>query len=62
MKVGDLVKIVQSTRDTLKTPFTDQVGVIVRKNILETEQNDWYSVFTRDRILSFREDYLERIK
>ena len=49
MKVGDLVKIVQSAIDPLKTPFLEQVGVIIRKTTLESEQNDWYDVLTRDR-------------
>ena len=38
MKVGDLVKIVQSVIDPLQTPFLEQVGVIVRKTTLESEQ------------------------
>ena len=62
MRVGDLVKIVQSAIDPLKTPFLEQVGVIVRKTTLESEQNDWYDVLTRDNIRSFRADYLEEIK
>ena len=62
MKVGDLVKIVQSAIDPHKTPFLEQVGVIIRKTTLESEQNDWYDVLTRDRIHSFRADYLEKIK
>ena len=62
MRVGDLVKIVQSAIDPLKTPFLEQVGVIVRKTTLESEQNDWYDVLTRDNIRSFRIDYLEEIK
>ena len=62
MQVGDLVKIVQSAIDPLHTPFTGQVGVIVKKTTLESEQNDWYDVLTRDNIRSFRADYLEEIK
>tara|TARA_Y100000310_G_scaffold275330_1_gene291827 strand:- start:242 stop:430 length:189 start_codon:yes stop_codon:yes gene_type:complete len=62
MRVGDLVKIVQSAIDPLKTPFLEQVGVIIRKTTLESEQNDWYDVLTRDSIRSFRADYLEEIK
>jgi hypothetical protein len=65
MKVGDLVKIVQSEKDRLMSPFVDQVGVIVKEDTPpwnDAEQLGWYNVFTRERILLFRADYLERIK
>ena len=65
MKVGDMVKIVQSPAAMLKTPFTGQVGVIVKEGTppwADEEQEDWYNVFTRERIHLFRTDYLERIK
>ena len=65
MQVGDLVKIVQSESDRLMSPFAGQVGVILKKGTppwADEEQEDWYNVFTRERILLFREDYLERIK
>jgi len=63
MKVGDLVKIVQSESDRLMSPFVDQVGVIVKKSFETASwQDDWYDVLTRDNIRSFRIDYLEEIK
>ena len=63
MKVGDLVKIVQSEKDRLMSPFVDQVGVIVKKSFETASwQDDWYDVLTRDNIRSFRIDYLEEIK
>jgi len=65
MQVGDLVKIVQSESDRLMSPFVGQVGVIVKKGTPPwdyEEQEDWYNVFTRERIHLFRTDYLERIK
>ena len=63
MKVGDLVKIVQSESDRLMSPFVDQVGVIVKKSFdTASWQDDWYDVLTRDNIRSFRIDYLEEIK
>ena len=63
MKVGDLVEVVQSERDTLKTPFVGQVGVIVKKTLtIISNDDDWYDVLTRDNIRSFRIDYLEEIK
>ena len=68
MKVGDMVKIVQSPAAMLKTPFTGQVGVIVKKTLMPTlwrtadVEDDWYDVYTRDNIRTFRTDYLERIK
>ena len=65
MKVGDLVKIVQSENDKLMSPFVDQVGVIVKEDVpswADEDQQDWYNVFTRKRIHLFRIDYLERIK
>jgi len=65
MQVGDLVEVVQSERDTLKTPFVGQVGVIVKEGTppwTDEEKEVWYNVFTRERILLFRGDYLERIK
>ena len=64
MQVGDLVKIVQSENDRLVSPFADQVGVIVKKSsiILTRESTiDWYDVLTRDKVRSFRTDYLEVI-
>ena len=65
MKVGDLVKIVQSESDRLRSPFVGQVGVIVKEGTppwTDEEQEAWYNVFTRKRIHLFRIDYLERIK
>jgi|TARA_B100000745_G_C19808892_1_gene266527 hypothetical protein len=63
MRVGDLVKIVQSEKDRLMSPFVDQVGVIVKKSFETASwQDDWYDVLTRDNIRSFRIDYLEEIK
>ena len=65
MQVGDLVKIVQSESDRLKSPFAGQVGVIVKEGTPPWPagpQEDWYNVFTRERIHLFRTDYLERIK
>ena len=63
MQVGDLVKIVQSEKVTLMSPFVDQVGVIVKKSFETASwQDDWYDVLTRDNIRSFRIDYLEEIK
>ena len=65
MQVGDLVKIVQSEGDSLKSPFVGQVGVIVKEGTppwTDEEKEVWYNVFTRERILLFRGDYLERIK
>ena len=63
MQVGDLVKIVQSESDRLKSPFAGQVGVIVKKSFETASwQDDWYDVLTRDNIRSFRIDYLEEIK
>jgi hypothetical protein len=63
MQVGDLVKIVQSEKDRLMSPFVDQVGVIVKKSFETASwQDDWYDVLTRDNIRSFRIDYLEEIK
>ena len=65
MQVGDLVKIVQSESDRLMSPFVDQVGVIVKKGTppwTGEEKEVWYNVFTREGILLFRADYLERIK
>jgi hypothetical protein len=65
MQVGDLVEVVQSERDTLKTPFVGQVGVIVKEGTppwTDEEKEVWYNVFTRERILLFRGDYLEEIK
>ena len=65
MQVGDLVKIVQSESDRLMSPFVGQVGVIVKKGTppwAYEKQEDWYNVFTRERIHLFRTDYLERIK
>ena len=59
MKVGDLVEVVQSERDTLKTPFVGQIGVIVKKTAtIIANEGDWYDVLTRDKIRSFRTDYL----
>ena len=63
MKVGDLVMIVQSENDRLKSPFVGQVGVIVKKTLtIISNDDDWYDVLTRDNIRSFRADYLEEIK
>ena len=63
MRVGDLVKIVQSEKDRLMSPFVDQVGVIVKKSFETASWQDaWYDVLTRDNIRSFRIDYLEEIK
>jgi len=65
MQVGDLVKIVQSESDRLMSPFVDQVGVIVKEDTPpwnDAEKLGWYNVFTREGILLFRADYLERIK
>ena len=63
MQVGDLVEVVQSERDTLKSPFVGQVGVIVKKTLtIISNDDDWYDVLTRDSIRSFRADYLEEIK
>ena len=63
MQVGDLVKIVQSEKDRLMSPFVDQVGVIVKKTLtIISNDDDWYDVLTRDNIRSFRIDYLEEIK
>ena len=63
MQVGDLVKIVQSAKDRLMSPFVDQVGVIVKKTLtIISNDDDWYDVLTRDSIRSFRADYLEEIK
>ncbi len=62
MKVGDLVEVVQSERDMLKTPFVGQIGVIVKKtSMIIANEGDWYDVLTRDKIRSFRTDYLEVI-
>ena len=59
MKVGDLVEVVQSERDRLKTPFVGQIGVIVKKTLtIIGDEDDWYDVLTRDKIRSFRTDYL----
>ena len=63
MKVGDLVKIVQSESDRLMSPFVGQVGVIVKESFETASWQDaWYDVLTRVNIRSFRIDYLERIK
>jgi hypothetical protein len=66
VKVGDMVKIVQSPAAMLKTPFTGQVGVIVKKTLMKPRigdvEDDWYDVFTRGNVRTFRTDYLERIK
>ena len=65
MQVGDLVKIVQSESDRLMSPFVGQVGVIIKEAPppwAYEDQEDWYNVFTRERIHLFRTDYLERIK
>jgi len=63
MKGGDLVKIVQSENDRLKSPFVGQVGVIVKRSFETASWQDaWYDVLTRDNIRSFRIDYLEEIK
>mgnify|MGYP003645362278 CR=1 FL=1 len=66
MQVGDLVKIVQAESDRLMSPFVGQVGVIVKKTLMDpriySEQDDWYDVLTRNNIRTFRTDYLERIK
>jgi hypothetical protein len=62
MKGGDLVKIVQSENDRLKSPFVGQVGVIVKRSFETASWQDaWYDVLTRDNIRSFRADYLEKI-
>ena len=61
MKVGDLIKIVQSNRDTLHSHFNGLVGIIVRKTLGNDAVADWYDVLTRDRILYIRADYLEVI-
>ena len=61
MKVGDLVEIVQSKRDRLKTPFVGQIGVIVKKTLTKPiigDEDDWYDVLTRDKIRTFRTDFL----
>jgi len=59
MKVGDLVEVVQSERDMLKTPFVGQIGVIVKKTAtIIANEDDWYDVLMRDKIRSFRTDYL----
>ena len=59
MKVGDLVEIVQSKRDRLKTPFVGQIGVIVKKTLtIIGDEDDWYDVLTRDKIRTFRTDFL----
>jgi len=59
VKVGDLVEVVQSERDRLKTPFVGQIGVIVKKTVtIIANEGDWYDVLTRDKIRSFRTDYL----
>jgi len=43
----------------LKTPFVGQIGVIVKKTAtIIANEDDWYDVLMRDKIRSFRTDYL----
>ena len=61
MKVGDLVRVVQSIEDDLTPSYLGRMGVIVEAMPLEYANNDWYRVAIAGGYMKFRYDYLELI-
>ena len=59
MKVGDLVKGVQSSSDKLASPFVGEAGIIVAAHLGKFTNQDSFSVLLRDRLLVFGASYLE---
>ena len=59
MKAGDLVKVVQSERDTLITTFKDETGIIVSAHLGKFSNQDSFSVMIRDKFHIFGANYLE---
>ena len=61
MKVGDLVKVVQSKSDALVSPFVGEVGVIVDAQLGKFTNQDSFSVLLRGRFVVFGARYLEAL-
>ena len=64
MKVGDLVKIVQSPVDDLVPSHLGEIGMIVEtfnkfSNIYLRGYDKWYKVSLHGGFMKFRIDYLE---
>ncbi len=59
MKVGDLVRVIQSKIDDLRPSYLGRMGVIVEAMPLEYSDNDWYRVAIGGGFMKFRYDYLE---
>ena len=61
MKVGDLVRIVQSRSGRLVPARLGEVGVIIASGLDVFRDQDGFSVVIRDRAVTFGSDYLEVI-
>tara|TARA_R110002020_G_scaffold67820_1_gene177899 strand:- start:680 stop:886 length:207 start_codon:yes stop_codon:yes gene_type:complete len=61
MKVGDLVRVVQSKKDDLVSPFTGEVGVIVASQLERFKSQDSFSVIIRNKFHTFGANYLELV-
>ena len=61
MKVGDLVKIVQSESEKSVSPFVNETGVIVEAQLGKFSNQDSFSVMLRDGLHVFGANYLEAI-
>ena len=61
MKVGDLVTVVQSKSDKLVSPYTGDVGVIVKSQLGKFSNQDSFGVLTRDRVMVIGANDLEVI-
>jgi len=61
LKIGDIVRIVQSESDTLVSAFTDEVGIIVDSDLGKFRNQDSFMVLTRNKLVVFGENFLEVI-
>ena len=61
MKVGNLVRVIQSKIDNLRPSYLGRMGVVVEAMPLEYSDRDWYKVAIDGGFMRFRYDYLEVI-
>jgi len=61
MKVGDLVRIIQSESDRLVPVSIGEVGVVIASELVGWSDQDAFSVFIKGRAVLFGSNYLEVI-
>lgn len=61
MKVGDVVRIVQSDSCTALPAFEGEIGVIVAAQLGKFSDQDSFSVILRDKLHIFSIRYLELV-